>query len=99
MFMLLVVVGAAGASLLYVVNPWPALGARSKNAAGIAAAVLIGVALWQAGVAAAWIFPEAWCTAFVLMWASQFEVGSDDLIWARAAASTGLVLLLAQLFR
>jgi hypothetical protein len=99
MFLFLTAVGAAGAGLLYAVGPWPALGARIKNAAGIVAALLIGVALWQAGVAAAWIFPQAWCAAFLLMWASQFEAGSDDLIWVRATTATVLVLLLAQFLR
>jgi hypothetical protein len=93
------VLGAAGASVAYAVNPWSALAVRSKNAAGIVVAALIGAALWQAGVAAAWTFPEAWCGAFLLLWASQFEVGLDDLTWVRAVAATGLVVMLAQFFR
>ena len=99
MLLFLGVLGAAGASVVYAVNPWPALGARSKNAAGVAVAALIGAALWQAGAAAAWTFPEAWCGAFLLLWASQFEVGPDDLIWVRAVTSTALIVLLAQFFR
>ena len=93
------VLGAAGASVVYAVNPSPALGVRSKNAAGVVVAALIGAALWQAGVAGAWTFPEAWCGTFLLLWGSQFEVGLDDLTWVRAVAATGLVVLLAQIFR
>jgi hypothetical protein len=33
------------------------------------------------------------------MWASQFEVGADDLVWVRAATSIALVVLLGQFFR
>lgn len=99
MFLILTVVGAAGAGLLYAINPFPALGARAKNAAGILVAALVGVALSQAGVAAAWTLPEAWCTAFLVLWASNFQVGPDDLVWVRAVTSVGFVALLSQFFR
>lgn len=96
---LLTCLGAAGGSVVYAVNPWPTLGVRSKNAAGIGIAALIGLALWQAQVVAAWTLPEAWCGAFLLLWASKFEIGPVDPIWVRAATATALVILLAQLFR
>jgi hypothetical protein len=99
MVTLLAVLGAAGASAIFAVNPWPALGMRTRNAAGLVVATLIAVALWLSGVTAIWIFPAAWGGALLLLWASQYEVGEDDLIWVRAAAATALVVLLAQFFR
>ena len=99
MLLFLVVAGATGASVVYAVNPWPALGVRSKNAAGIVVAALIGAALWQAGVAAAWTFLVAWYGAFLLLWASQFEVGPNDLTWVRSVTATAVVALMVQFFR
>jgi len=99
MFLFLTVVGAAGAGLLFAVNPWPALGARTKNTAGLVVAALIGAALWQSGIAFAWNFPAAWFAASLLMWACQFEVDPEDMVWLRVLTSTGLVVLLTQLFR
>jgi energy-converting hydrogenase Eha subunit G len=99
MLLLLSIVGAAGASVVFAVNPSPALGVRTKNAAGMVVAALISIVLWQLGVAAYWMVPGAWCAAFLLLWASQFEISPDDLIWVRAAASTGVVVLLAHFFQ
>ena len=99
LLLLSAVAGAAGASVVYAVNPWPALSMQSRNAAGVAIAALIGAALWQAGVAAAWTFPQAWCGTFLLLWASQFEAGLGDLIWVRGVAATGFVVLMAEFFR
>jgi hypothetical protein len=91
--------GAGGGSVLYAVNLGPSLGARSKNAAGILLAALVGAILWNTGVSAAWTFPAAWCGAFLLLWASQFEVGTGDLTSVRAVAATALVILMMQFFR
>lgn len=99
MFLLLVVVGGAGACLVYAVPPRTASGARIKNAAGIVVAVAIGAALSRTGITFAWNFPVAWCAAFLLMWAFQFGGDPEELIWLRALTSTGLVTLLAQFFR
>ena len=98
MIWLLTIVGAAGAGVLCALDTSPALGARSKNAAGIFAAALIGLALWRAGFTNAWVFSVAWCESFLLLWASTYQVGADDLIWVRVATSTGLVVLTGQFF-
>jgi hypothetical protein len=91
--------GGAGAGLLYAIDMSPALGARAKNAAGVLAAAAIGLAMWLGGAPNAWAFPLAWCAVFLLLWASAFEVGGDDALWARVAASTGLVVMLGQFFQ
>jgi hypothetical protein len=97
MFQILTLAGAAGGALFYAINF--GFGPRGRNAAGILIAIAIGLALWLGGVAGAWILPEAWCTTFLLLWASSLQIGPEDLIWVRSAASVGLVVLLAQLFR
>jgi hypothetical protein len=90
--------GAAGASLLFAIDTEPALGARAKNAVGFAVATLIGALLWWVGLPWAWTMPLAWYVAFLLLWASHFEVGPNDMIWLRAATAIGLVALLTQFF-
>jgi hypothetical protein len=99
MIWLLTFVGAAGAGSLFAVDTSPALGARTKNTAGILVAVLIGLALWHGGIPAAWALPGAWCASFLLMGASAFQVGANDMIWMRVATSTVLVVMAGQFFQ
>jgi hypothetical protein len=62
-------------------------------------AALAGLALWLAGVPSAWALPEAWGAGFLLMWASGFEVGANDMVWMRVTAATVLVVLMGQFFQ
>ena len=99
MIWLLTLVGAAGAASLHALDTSPALGARTKNAAGLLAAALVGLAMWLAGSPFACVLPAAWGAGFLLMWASTFEVGDNDMVWARVTASTLLVVLMGQFFQ
>jgi hypothetical protein len=99
MFLHLTLAGAVGAGVLYAVDTQPALGARAKNAAGGLGAVLIGLLLWQSGIAAPWMLPVAWLSVFALLRISNLELAAIDLKWVRAATAVVLVLLIAHMFK
>jgi hypothetical protein len=47
----------------------------------------------------AWAFPAAWVSVFLVLWASQYQIETEDAVWVRAATSVFAVVLLFQFFQ
>lgn len=97
MMMVWIVVGAAGAGLVYGLYPWPALGMHVRNTIWLFAAAATGFIAWLLGAASAWCFLAAWYATFILLQLSQRWVGPGRYVWPRVAGSATLVVFMARL--